>query len=916
MKIARLLIVFVLSLCPWIGFMAAPSTGFHTLNTSNGLSSNAVLAIKKDSVGFIWIGTKKGLIRFDGVETVEYALPDLSGNVWSIEELDRDTLLLGTLSDVMFFSRGSETFEPLGLPSAVVKSICRISPGKFWAGTENGLYLVDMHRFRRIHVSAGLSMANHITGVQRQDKNVFWFSTADGLLRIDIREMKPFLFRMPDADNFFTCLTRVGDSLFLGTFNKGLFRFDLKSRKFDKLNGFDHNLITAIACHGGKLHVGTNGMGLKTLDMATGRIETVTMEEEDQRHSGSNTITCILHADGIEWVGTQFRGVSYTPRGEYKFWSYEAPGFNSSEHHVRSMMTFKNGNKLIGTREGLFYIDGEGKGVKTFKASDPSSGLRSDIIVSMDMVRGKALVSTFGGGVHVFDPETKTLCDFSKSEVTAYGCVFGAAEDSKGNVWLSTQNGLYEMSSEGELKREFNLMNSALTTSVVFFSWPDKSGRLWVGTNFGLYLLDIENGRMTNECFSEPVKWEVRYIFGDSRGDVWICTAQSGLYRIGMDLVVKNHYTVEDFLPENEVMSIAEDSKGVMWICTRTKITRFNPADDSYYIYKRLDGLNDRDFNNSVEVVGDSIISWANEGGLVSTWLNRPSLRSAVSGTPRITSVAVGEKVYNPLYVDPGKEIPVPRTVRSVTFRFSNMDFTLPYATAYEYRLEGYDRDWTSITGINEVTYQDLKAGHYTFCVRVPGQDSYVSVPIHVKRSYGYIIGLASGLAAVLMLTGYFCYRIWRLKVKIRNERVLFSKASRNIIDGTASTPTPTDQDPLMSSLLEYMDSERPYRNPKISIGDVATRLGCQDKDLSQLLNSRMKMNFSNFINVYRVNEVKVRLTEENLARFTLMTLAEQSGFSSKTTFYRVFKDVTGLTPMQYCQQHDLTGVGNDSTPD
>lgn len=917
MKIVRFLIIIsALFLYPLLGFMAAPSIRFQTLSTSNGLSSNAVLAIEKDSAGFIWIGTKKGLIRFDGVETVEYTLPDLSGNVWSIEESDKDTLLLGTLSDVLFFSRKSTTYVPLGLPAAVVKCICLISPGKFWAGTENGMYLVDNHKYRRMHISAGLSAANHITGVLRQDKYVYWFSTADGLLRIDVRDMKPVLYRNPDDDNFFTCLTSDDNSIFLGTFNKGIFRFNLRSRAFDKVKGFDHKLVTAIDRQDKKLYVGTNGTGLKTLDLASGVIETVTMEESGQHHSGSNTITCILNSDGIKWIGTQFRGVSYTPRGEFKFRYFKVPAFNSSEHHVRSMMTFQNGDKLIGTREGLYHIDQKNNSVKTFKASDPNSGLRSDIVVSMDMVQGKALISTYGGGVHVFDPVSGTLSRFSNAEVFTYGCVFGVTEDSKGNIWLSTQNGLYEFSPEAKFRREYNMMNSVLNTNVVFCSHPDQKGRLWIGTNFGLYLLDIESGRMKSDCFSEPIKWEIRYILEDSKGDIWVCTAQNGLYRIGMDLVVKNHYTTDDIMPENEVESVAEDCNGTIWICTRTRITRLNPEDNSFYVYKRLDGLNDLDFNNEVEIIGDSVISWANEGGLVTMALSQPSSGTGTSGVPRITSVAVGDSVYNPLFLERGQEIPVPHSTRSLRFRFSNMDFTLPYATVYEYRLEGYEKDWKTITGINEVTYENLEAGNYTFCVRLPGQETYASVPVRVSRPYGHIIGLVIGVSVLLMLTAYFCHRIWRLKVKIRNERDLFSKASENIAEGNGSVSVSVEQSPLMDRLLEYMDSEKPYRNARLSISDVAQHLGCEEKDLSHLLNSNMKMNFSNFINIYRVNEVKGMMTEDNLTRFTLMTIAGRSGFSSKTTFYRVFKDVTGLTPLQYCQQRNLSGIGNPKVPD
>lgn len=271
----------------------------------------------------------------------------------------------------------------MGLPEAVVKVIYKIAPSKFWVGTENGLYLVEDHKYNRIHLGSGVSTANHITGLLRQDKEIFWFSTADGLLRIDIRDKKPVLFRMPGNSNFFTCLTCDGKTIFLGTFNKGIFKFNIESETFDKVSGFDYNLIMDIDYDDDKLYVGTNGQGLKLIDLNNGNIEAVPIDEDRYKNYDTSTITCIHRDNGVMWVGTQFRGVAYTPRNDYIFKHYNIPGFNSSNYHIRSLKTLDDGSRLIGTREGLFFIDRKSGHVKSFKAIDPSSGLRSDIIVSI-----------------------------------------------------------------------------------------------------------------------------------------------------------------------------------------------------------------------------------------------------------------------------------------------------------------------------------------------------------------------------------------------------------------------------------------------------------------------------------------------------------------------------------------------------
>ena len=80
---------------------------YYNITTFEGLPSNTVNAIKKDASGFIWIGTKVGLCRFDGCEVKTYPLLS-EDDIWSIEELDSDTLLLGTVSGLKYFSRKTE----------------------------------------------------------------------------------------------------------------------------------------------------------------------------------------------------------------------------------------------------------------------------------------------------------------------------------------------------------------------------------------------------------------------------------------------------------------------------------------------------------------------------------------------------------------------------------------------------------------------------------------------------------------------------------------------------------------------------------------------------------------------------------------------------------------------------------------
>lgn len=882
---------------------------YYNITTFEGLPSNTVGAIKKDAAGFIWIGTKFGLCRFDGCEVKTYpALSESEDDIWSIEELDSDTLLIGTISGLKYFSRKTGTAVKLDLPSTIVKSIRKIADGQFLAGTEAGLYLIDNHVPRRILLETGLSTCNHVTSIIREDKDIYWFSTAHGLGRIDIRTMKPVIYRMSDDisnSNFFICLTRIGNSIYLGSFNKGIFRFDMSGKVFSKVDGFEHNLIMAIDGQDNQLFVGTNGQGLKVMSLEDGSIEVISHEEKARNSIGSNTVTAFLYDNGIRWVGTQFGGISYTPRIGSKFSYYSKDDFYSTDYRVRSFYMFPNGDKLIGTRTGLFFVQEKTGKVRNYKIGNPSSGLRSDIIVFINRIGNKVLIGTYGGGMHVFDEKTQTLKDLSQEELFLYGCVFHCVQDTKGNLWFASQSGLFQSTLDGHVLKEYDTMNSILPTDAIFYLSFDSMNRLWIGSKFGLYLLDTTTGKMKADCFNVPIKSEVKYILEDSRHDMWVCT-DNGLYKIGMDLVVKEHFTTNDILPDNQVFSIQEDSHGVYWIATRKEIVRYNPLEKMHYTYQRQDGLSDMEFNNTVFISNDSIIWWSNEGGLIYTSIKHADVEHHFMSKPTITSYSVLDADYDFPYMEQSDGIVLPSSDNRLRFKFSNMDYALPYANIYEYMLEGYDKDWLKQTGINEVTYKDLPSGHYIFKLRSPGDEKQVqSVDVYVRKSYAFMASVLLVIVVISFLVIYFCCRIWKLKKRMSNERMILSTAQEH---GKGKKPTLPEMkvSGILDSLLSYMEDEKLYLNPKLSIGDVAAKLNCTETELSQLLNNHMNVNFANFINVYRVNEIKNRLNQENLSKYTLKALSEQCGFSSKTTFYRVFKSVTGMTPLEYCKKQNL----------
>jgi AraC-like DNA-binding protein len=100
--------------------------------------------------------------------------------------------------------------------------------------------------------------------------------------------------------------------------------------------------------------------------------------------------------------------------------------------------------------------------------------------------------------------------------------------------------------------------------------------------------------------------------------------------------------------------------------------------------------------------------------------------------------------------------------------------------------------------------------------------------------------------------------------------------------------------------LLDHMEEKKPYLNQKLTIAQVAKQIDMPAHHLSQLLNEYLNQTFYEFINSYRIEEVKERYKDPANRNLTLIGIAMESGFSSKSSFNRIFKQFTGKTPSEY----------------
>lgn len=177
------------------------------------------------------------------------------------------------------------------------------------------------------------------------------------------------------------------------------------------------------------------------------------------------------------------------------------------------------------------------------------------------------------------------------------------------------------------------------------------------------------------------------------------------------------------------------------------------------------------------------------------------------------------------------------------------------------------------------------------------------------KAQDKFLIVLLSGAILVTGLTVFFLiYRNRSLKELY--QRNLESLNTFKYVKQTVVTEKQEDEEPLrkiFDKLLEVLEYENLYKNATLSLADTAKILGTNEKYLSKAISDYSKMNYSNFINFYRINEAKRMILEEKSININEVMYA--CGFNSKSPFYSAFTKYTGMSPKQFKDFSKLEAV-------
>ncbi|MDP3353716.1 MAG: helix-turn-helix domain-containing protein, partial [Flavobacteriaceae bacterium] len=176
-----------------------------------------------------------------------------------------------------------------------------------------------------------------------------------------------------------------------------------------------------------------------------------------------------------------------------------------------------------------------------------------------------------------------------------------------------------------------------------------------------------------------------------------------------------------------------------------------------------------------------------------------------------------------------------------------------------------------------------------------------IAIIHHVFKLYSMVFctdGLFLSLSIFILLIGYFGLR---QKEIFNNLHIETSDFIKDIpIKYVGLTLKEADIDYYIKKLKHHMINEKPYLISNLTLPQLAANLEIPSHHLSKVINENFENNFFDFINQYRIEEVKAKLTDPKFKNFSLLGIALDSGFNSKSAFNRVFKKMTGLTPSKY----------------
>ena len=670
-----------------------------------------IYAIAQDHDGYLWLGARTGLVRFDGSEFLPWAgrqaLPD--DRVAAILAAHDGSLWVGfgTVGGVARIVGDAVTQFTTrdGLAEGGVPAIVQDQQGTIWVASHGGLSEYDGQRWRTVGEDEGLNRTP-VLSLWCDSRGALWVGTAAGLYRRDAGGRRftlidPVTGGELGEDLSGTVWVTDPRDTFHSVGPPNVRDSQARARK-----GFGRQLLID---RRGALWVGTRGSGLLRVPGDAAGVYPELLEHLTRRQGLISDEVRALFEDqnGGLWIGTR-RGLSRLSESNIR----SALTESGSDSFVAAVTATRDGAVWTATATGL--TRELGSATRTFSEQD---GLPSGMVTALhEDQRGTLWAATTFGLARFVGQRFVAMSVLPGTSSTAYQ-IRSITSEKNGALWLCDQSrGLFRWQN-GVMESLGGLVGQRKPYAV----YTDRADRVWVGFwEGGVSVFD--QGRVSTYSTEQGLPpGSVNIMFEDRSGGLWVATDHA-LGRIEGERV--RTFTANG-LPQSGVVSMVEDPAGDLWIGLGPSLLKIDPrefdaaaADPGYQLRYKLFGAEDgipgtlgRPGLPSSARTADGRLLFVTSVGLAVVDPRRLHDR-APPRLIRVNAVSADGQAMAPV----GNTVTIPARNTRLAIKYSVLSLAAA-SSRFRYKLEGFDADWQYAGEKREVSYTNLPPGDYTFRV-------------------------------------------------------------------------------------------------------------------------------------------------------------------------------------------------------
>ena len=875
--------------------------------------------VAEDRNGMLWIATSNGVSLFNGKNIKQYRLPKsaqgFANRCFDID-IDRDgNVWVGTIVGVYRLMRYENEFVRMAEHIDNVESL--VCAGEHvYVGNRSGLFRIGYDgSVKQIDFSKGQMNANNsVRNIHNDGDSVIWFTTRNDIYRQDL--VGGQIARLPlQTPSGLSKIDKWGNSLYVGSKNNGLFKMDVATGKWEKIEGVG-SVVTSLKVYGNTLFVGTDGSGAYEMDLNTDQVTAhYGMEEKGERQLPSNAVYGFgQNRHGCRWFGMFHKGFSYQYYTYPLFKTYSCGSFDSHGIHVSAH--YSHGyTRLICTTDG-FYITDEKAKTTTFH-STAQWGMR--LTKHALWYNGYYYLGSYDTGLLRYNEKTGVTSRMPNCHKLDYATIGGLTISPEGKLWITTSEGIFIID-ENDNIQNLNENNSKLPMGVKN-TYFDTNGNGWMGTMHGLCIYLNNEKTIKDSEFPHGFFNTIPNLKTTGKGDEIVAWNMTRLF--STNATMSNFSEIR--LPEGIVNESCEDvlpiGVGLYWLISERGLFHWNNKTRQVVHYGAYAGLTGNRISiHTLSLDNDNRLWVGTSNGLKYLDTSAASLEKGVVGSHVVADlVQVGDRMMatgETMEVNDKCELSVPWNLlpSRLLMTLAIADMSANKGRVYEYRLDNND-DWTIVFDDQSIALDRLSLGSHRLEVRLAGFAS-TATTFNIMVSPNVLFYFELALLAISAAL-FFYWRRWRKRTKVllhehtvteqalieEMEYATVKKEKENKDKYEKVKVADKELETLYARMNKYVAEKRPYLDKELKMSDIASVLCVSPSQLSQVFSMYVKESYYDYINRYRLEEFKRLVAEGNHKHYTVAALSEQCGFK-RTSFFSTFRKMEGMTPTEWIQKY------------